>query len=296
MDSIIRKFLVNQAKPFLCLGGITLFLLIIGDWIANESGFLVALVLSIFMVINAVFFAGISILKLFHAKKLNADSSNNIISMVTTLSEKAKVKMPDVYLIDSVALNGFSVQLNHHSSAIVLTTALSTSNDERIKKIVISYAISRIQERCGLMDNVAENIAYSIFSFFSIGAWKRVLGINSNPEEESPERIGKIIMGPVAAFFVNILIPRNRVFQTDKKAIRLSGHSADYEKVLQELQAVHEATPFLEADMYPSTAHLFVINPLKSPQLVRLFNRFPTVDERVEKLKTTNESRKSATI
>ena len=52
-----------------------------------------------------------------------------------------------------------------------------------------------------------------------------------------------------------------------------------------ELEKLEQAAQAMPMDAHPSTAHLFIVNPLTGGSLLRLFSTHPPVEERVARLR-----------
>ena len=53
---------------------------------------------------------------------------------------------------------------------------------------------------------------------------------------------------------------------------------------------------FNKAERHPATAHLFIVNPLKGRNLIKLFSTHPPTEEHVKRLNTMMMRRKSVRL
>jgi heat shock protein HtpX len=91
------------------------------------------------------------------------------------------------------------------------------------------------------------------------------------------------IFAPLAAVLIQMAISRSREYAADEGGARIAGNPLYLASALEKLQA---ATRMIPLPASPSTAHLFIVNPLRGGDfLVRLFSTHPPIEERVRRLK-----------
>ena len=73
----------------------------------------------------------------------------------------------------------------------------------------------------------------------------------------------------------------NREFGADGTGATISGRPMDLADALIKLD---KAAGSVRADINPSTAHMFIVNPLKGRRLASLFSTHPSTKERVRRL------------
>ena len=105
--------------------------------------------------------------------------------------------------------------------------------------------------------------------------------------------IGLIVMAilaPIAAMIVQMAISRSREYLADAGGAHVSGKPLGLASALEKISRASQIVP-MEAN--PSTAHMFIVNPLTGKSLMNLFSTHPPVEERVARLRrmTINRSR-----
>lgn len=281
--------MLNQLKTFAYLAVLSLLLILFGDLVANESGVFVMFVLVILMLINAIIYASKIILTMVNAKRVADNDSTDFLQLVAELAKRAKIPVPAIFVIDAEPPNAFSVGRTPKKSAIVITSGLLKLENKSLQSSALAYAMISIKHRYTLLNDATAYIAFSIFTIFSVDGWKSVFGAKTNFNDESPTRIGKVIFAPVSAALIKVVVPIMRVFDIDREAALLVGDSTQYVEAIRQMESQHQTAPFPEANLHPSIAHLFVINPIRNPRFSELFNRFPTVDARVNHLKNVQQ-------
>ena len=90
------------------------------------------------------------------------------------------------------------------------------------------------------------------------------------------------ILAPIAAMLIQLAISRSREYLADETGARLAHSPEGLARALEKLEAATERTPM---DASPSTAHLFIVNPLSGKTLANLFSTHPPTEERIRRLR-----------
>jgi heat shock protein HtpX len=83
-----------------------------------------------------------------------------------------------------------------------------------------------------------------------------------------------------AAMLIQLAISRSREYLADEGGAHLS-HPLSLAKALGKLENAAKRIP-MEAN--PSTAHLFIVNPLRGRGVLSLFSTHPPIEERIARL------------
>ena len=89
------------------------------------------------------------------------------------------------------------------------------------------------------------------------------------------------VLAPFAALLIQLAISRGREFAADEGGARLCDRPAALASALAKLDRASNAAP---ANVNPSTAHMFIVNPLKGQRLASLFSTHPGTEERIRRL------------
>ena len=95
-----------------------------------------------------------------------------------------------------------------------------------------------------------------------------------------------LILAPFAAFLIQMAVSRSREYGADASGAQLAGHAMGLASALRKLQSASERIPLRGAD--PSTAHLFIVNPLSGRSLFNLFSTHPPLQDRIARLMAMN--------
>ncbi|OLD33083.1 MAG: hypothetical protein AUI49_01235 [Candidatus Rokubacteria bacterium 13_1_40CM_2_68_13] len=90
------------------------------------------------------------------------------------------------------------------------------------------------------------------------------------------------VLAPLAAMLVQLAVSRAREFQADATGARVAGRPRGLAQALEKLERANEVAPMAAN---PSTAHLFIVNPLGRNVLMRLFSTHPPIEERIARLR-----------
>jgi len=81
---------------------------------------------------------------------------------------------------------------------------------------------------------------------------------------------------------IQMAISRSREYLADATGARLTGNPEGLANALEKLGASSKRFP-MKAN--PSTAHMFIINPLSGKSMMSLFSTHPPIEERIARLR-----------
>jgi len=103
-------------------------------------------------------------------------------------------------------------------------------------------------------------------------------------DDDSPNPIAAIammILAPLAAMMIQMAVSRSREYGADATGARLVGYPDGLASALRKL---HAAAPAIPMHAEPSTAHLFIVNPLSGRGFASLFSTHPPLEDRIARL------------
>jgi heat shock protein HtpX len=116
--------------------------------------------------------------------------------------------------------------------------------------------------------------------------WGAMLGTGRGDDEEgSSGLIGSLVMAiiaPIAALLIQMAVSRSREYLADESGARICGRPLALANALRKLHNASQMIPMQEAR--PTTAHMFIVNPLTGGALLNLFSTHPPMEERVARL------------
>ncbi len=120
----------------------------------------------------------------------------------------------------------------------------------------------------------------------SMARWAAIFGGGRSSDDEGGMGglglIAMSIIAPIGAMIVQMAISRSREYLADATGAKLAGSSEGLASALEKLGAYSKRLPM---DANPSTAHMFIVNPLSGRSLMSLFSTHPPMEERVARLR-----------
>ncbi|HET9695710.1 MAG TPA: M48 family metalloprotease, partial [Terriglobales bacterium] len=90
-----------------------------------------------------------------------------------------------------------------------------------------------------------------------------------------------LILAPFAAFLIQMAVSRSREYAADDTGAHITGNPYALANALRKLDAYSRRVPMQAT---PSTAHLFIIQPLLGMNFGSLFSTHPPIAKRIERL------------
>lgn len=277
------KHTMNNIKTFVFLAALTALIMILGTLIAGQTGMIIAMLFALFMNFNAYWFSDKIVLKMYQAQPL--PESHPVYTIVRSLASKANTPMPKVYLVETNVPNAFATGRNPQNAVIAVTSGLLTRMDEEELTGVLAHELCHVLHRDTFISVVAATLAGAISSIANIFMFT---GGTTGSEEERPNVLVVILftfLAPMAAGLIQMAVSRSREFEADKGGAELTGNPLWLANALLKLENANHRGNFQQAETHPTTAHLFIINPLSGDKLRHLFMTHPPTAERVERLK-----------
>lgn len=274
---------MNQIKTMALLVMLTLVLVWAGAAFGGRQGMTMALIFALGMNFFAYWFSDKIVLRMYGAKEVTESEAPELYRVVRGLSQKARIPMPKVYMMEEDQPNAFATGRNPEHAAVAVTTGIMRilSHDELTG--VIGHELSHIIHRDILISTIAATIAGAISYLAQMAQWAAIFGSRSDDEEGgSPvAAIVMMIVGPIAALIIQMAISRSREYLADDGGARLSGSPRFLAGALRKLDMASKRIPM---DANPATSHMFIVNPLSGGGLLKLFSTHPPIEERIARL------------
>ena len=194
--------------------------------------------------------------------------------------------MPKLYVIPQQAPNAFATGRNPEHAVVAVTEGLLKILDRDEIMGVLAHELAHVKNRDILIGSIAATMAGAIMILATMARWSAIFGGGSHDEEGGGAGfIGLIVMsiiGPMAAMIIQMAISRSREYLADATGARFAGHPEGLAKALEKLGAYSKRLPM---DANPSTAHMFIVNPLSGKSMMRLFSTHPPLEERIARLR-----------
>ena len=274
----------NTFKTAFLLTALTLLLMFIGRIFGGQNGMLIALVIAGVLNFVSYFFSDRLALAMYRARPVTREELPRAYQIVERLTQKIGLPMPKIYVIPTESPNAFATGRNPaHASVAVTQGILSLLNDEELEG-VLAHELGHVRNRDILISSIAATIAGAITYFADIARWGMIFGGYERDDNNRGGGLGAIFMlflAPVAAMLIQLAVSRSREYQADETGAQFTGNPYALASALAKLDAYSKRMPLVAT---PSTAHLFIIQPLLGMSFGSLFATHPPIAKRIERL------------
>lgn len=276
--------MINRVKIFLFLGILIMLFSFLGKVLGGNALMLIFFILSLLISLFYYYFSDKMVLKIYKAKPLPYHKFPEIHHIVREVSEIAGIKKPKIYMLPTLHPNIFSIGKNSNEGAIIFTYGILKKLNLREIKAVVAHEISHIKNGDSFIQVFSAAFATTIISIANIFRWFITFGMET--ENKKFNFLYFLILGmlsPFASLLIHLLISKNREYVVDRMASKLTNDPLALASALEKLDFIIKRFPL---EINPATSHIFILNPLKSPNFIfKFFNTHPRVEERVENLK-----------
>lgn len=203
--------------------------------------------------------------------------------IVETLSRRAGIPMPALYVIPDQAPNAFATGRDQSHASVAVTRGLLQMLDEQEIEGVIAHELSHIVNYdMRLMSTVA--ILVGMINILTQMMWYGGHGRSSDREDRYSGIIYSLLMllTPIVGIILQLAISRQREYLADASAARLAGSPNGLISALSRMSQYRH--PLASANV--STAHLYISSPWgEDPLWSRLFSTHPPMAERIARLR-----------
>jgi len=277
---------MNHFKTFLLMLVLTVLFILVGSVIGGKNGAIYAFVFAGLMNFVMYWFSDKIVLRMYGAKEVTQAEAPELYQMVGELTNKASLPMPKVYIIENDTPNAFATGRNPEHAAVAVTSGILRILPREELMGVIGHELSHIQHRDILISTIAATMAGAISMLASMARWGAILGGGRSDNEEGGGG-GNIVfvllftmVASISAMLIQMAISRSREYLADEGGAHLS-HPLSLAKALGKLEVAAQRIP-MEAN--PSTAHMFIVNPLRGGGVLSLFSTHPPIEERIARL------------
>ena len=276
----------NTFKTAFFLTLLTLLLMFIGRAFGGQNGMFLALILAAVMNFISYFFSDRIALAMYRAQPVTREQLPRAYEIVERLTQKIGLPMPKIYVIPTESPNAFATGRNpSHASVAVTHGILQLLTDEELEG-VLAHELGHVNNRDILISSVAATIAGAITMLANMGKWAMIFGGYGGGSRDERRGGGlaalfMLLVAPIAAALIQLAVSRSREYQADATGARFTGNPYALASALQKLDTCSRRLPMQAT---PSTAHLFIIQPLLGMNFGNLFSTHPPIAKRIERL------------
>ncbi|CAB3393789.1 zinc metalloprotease HtpX [Kyrpidia spormannii] len=277
---------MNSLKTWFLMGVLTVLLVLLGRWVGGPSGALMFLILAVAMNFVGYFFSDSIALRMSGARELPESEAPQLHAMIRRLADRAGLPMPRVYITPSPQPNAFATGRNPQHAAVAVTEGILRLLTPHELEGVLAHELAHVRNRDILISSMAAMLAGAITWIANAIQWGAMFGgFGRQDDEEGPGLLGGLfmaILAPIAATLIQLAISRAREFKADATGARIAGTPDGLASALLKLEAAAQQIPSF---VNPSTAHMYIVNPLKGSTIAGLFSTHPPIEERVRRLR-----------
>ncbi len=276
---------MNHFKTFVLMVVLTIIFVALGSLIGGKSGAYIAFTIALIMNFVSYWFCDRIVLAMYGAKPVEESKAPDLYRIVVSLSQRASIPMPKIYIIENESPNAFATGRNPSRGVVAVTTGILKLLSREELEGVLAHEISHIKHRDILIQTVAATLAGAITMIANWARFAAIFGGSSDDDEGGANIFSVIIFSMLAAFaamLIQLAISRSREYLADEGGARLSGNPFFLSNALKKLHAGIAYNPMNDAN--PSTAPLFIVNPFSAKGVLALFSTHPPIEERIRRL------------
>jgi heat shock protein HtpX len=277
----------NAFKTAFLLTLLTLVMIFIGRVLGGQQGMVLAFILAVGMNFFSYFFSDKIALSMYNAQAVTREQLPRVYEVVERLSQRNGIPMPKIYVIPNESPNAFATGRNpSHASVAVTEGILSLLTDEELEG-VLAHELSHVRNRDILISSIAATLAGAITMVARMAGWGMMFGGYGGRDDRDRGGGGAfgallmLILAPLAAMLIQLAVSRAREYQADASGAHMTGNPYGLANALKKLDTYSKRVPMVAS---PSTAHLFIVQPLLGMNFGSLFSTHPPIAKRIERL------------
>ena len=278
---------MNALKTTILLSVLTVLLILAGEYLGGSNGALIAFAIAAATNFFSYFYSDKIALAMYRAQPVTREELPRAYEVVERLTGRAGIPMPKIYVIPTDSPNAFATGRNpQHASVAVTHGILQLLNDEELEG-VLAHELGHVRNRDILTSSIAATLAGAITILARMAFWFGALGGygGDRRDREGGGGLGglfMLILAPFAAMLIQLWVSRTREFEADASGAHLTGNPYALASALEKISMASRQVPLIAS---PSSAHLFIVQPLLSgATFANLFSTHPPIQKRIERL------------
>jgi heat shock protein HtpX len=271
------------AKTLLLMGVLTGLLGALGYlFLGGLAGLIIFVVLAAVMNFFAYWFSDKLALRMAGAHEVTPEQAPRLHRIVDELASTTRLPKPKVYIIQNPSPNAFATGRNPKHAVVAATTGIMDLLDDRELRGVMAHELGHVGNRDILIGSIAAVLAGAISWITTSMMWGMMFGRRN---ENGALALLAIILMPIAAGIVQMSISRTREYQADKTGAKTT-HDPD--ALADALAKLHQGAQMRPMQVNPSSAHMYIVNPLagfRGQNFSNLFSTHPPIEERIARLR-----------
>ncbi len=257
-----------------------------GYVLGGRQGMMAAFSLAGLMNLGFYWFSDRIVLSMCRAQPLAEEEAPEVFEIVRTLSARAGIPMPRIYMLPSASSNAFITGRDPKHAVIAVTHGLVGLLNEEELSGVFAHEISHLLNRDVLLSSIVAALAGALSMVASMYRWSFYWG-GERDERDNGHPLALLaasILMPLVAVVIQLSISRSREYGADTRGAELCGEPLYLASALRKIDVNSQRFPLREAG--PATAHLFIANPLSGKGWSSLFRTHPPIEDRIARLES----------
>ena len=272
-----------MVRTFILMAAMTAFVGVVGLMLGGEAGLIIALIIAFGMNFFSYWNSDKVVLRMHGARPVDARSAPELWAMTESMSRRAGIPMPALYIIETEQPNAFATGRNPENAAVAATRGLLRNMSSEEIAAVVAHELAHIKNRDTLTMTITATLAGAVsllanFALFFGGGRDRPMGLIGT--------IAMMILAPLAASMVQMAISRVREYEADAEGADICGNPEWPASALNRLEVLSGRIDNMAAERNPATAHMFIVNPLHMQAVDSLFATHPPIEKRIARLRT----------
>ena len=282
----------NNMKTLVLMATLGAIFVGVGQLIGGTSGAIGALVFAGLLNFAMYFFSHKIALMSTGAKPVEENQVPNVYGIVRSLAQRENLPMPKIYLIQAPQPNAFATGRNPNHAVVAVTTGILEMMDQTELEGVLAHEMSHVRNCDILIASIAATVATALSFLVRMTLWSNLGGDRRRNDAFSGIIfLVSIILAPLAAMVIQMAISRGREYEADRSGSEMTGSPLALARALAKLE---QGTTQIPMQVNPSTAQLFIADPLKAfgrrgsgsggGGITRMFSTHPPIAERIARL------------
>ncbi|MFE1744122.1 M48 family metalloprotease [Coleofasciculus sp. H7-2] len=286
----------NQIKTAALLGLLS-GLLVLGGYylVGNEQGLYLGLAFAAFSSFGSWYYSDQAALMAYRAKPLERQEAPELYDMVASLSQRAGIPMPKLFLVPTKSPNAFATGRDPDHASVAVTQGIIELLSREELEGVLAHELTHVKNRDTLTQAVAGTIAGAITFAGRILTFGALYGPVTRDDRRGGNALGAlflIVLAPVAAALIQFAISRTREFSADLGSAEITGNPLALASALEKLEAMGHQIPM---NGNPAMSPLLIVNPISTKGLQSLFRTHPPTEDRIRRLVELAQQQKQMT-
>ena len=273
---------MNGVKTAFLLTALTVLLVLVGQYFGGRDGAILAFFIAAATNFFSYFFSDKIALAVYRAQPVTREQLPRAYEVVERLTSRAGIPMPKIYVIPTDSPNAFATGRNpRHASVAVTNGILQLLNDEELEG-VLARELGHVRNRDILTSSIAATLAGAITILARMAFWFGGGGDRRDREGGGFGGLIMLLLAPFAAMLIQLWVSRTREYEADASGAHLTGNPYALASALEKISMASRQVPLIAS---PSSAHLFIVQPLLSgATFANLFSTHPPIQKRIERL------------